>query len=440
MKQGFVAPLIRTLVICVILGSAVAVLAQTSEDINEFLTAGKACYQKRDLVGAQTEFENVLLLDPRNLDAMVCLVRVYADRKDLRKAQEMLARARQVNPDHSVVKELTKLLGSDRGYVKDKEGDLVTYEALTLLGSGTRQRPYGLVVPETRVKTAAKEPLDTDIDKPVTLEAATTSPELTAFTKDEGPLTEVFDLWVSHGLPAALEKYFELILDDRSIGAQDDRKLLEEGLTYFTPRLEANQDDPEARFYLGMIAYLNGMRDRTLELFEPLRANAGSHEKLVKKVLKELDEWKAEEERRLAEIKRQKEAEEAAKQAQLLAQQMAASNAGATSAAASGTAGAGVGSSEMLDNDGYDLYKRGQIEAAVEKFTAAIKENANEPKFHYHLGLALTDKGLGGQVDAFDRAIEAFNQVLRLAPGSKLAQDSETMIRDIVAAKNTLKK
>ncbi|HNV68122.1 MAG TPA: tetratricopeptide repeat protein [Candidatus Ozemobacteraceae bacterium] len=419
---------------------ACTAMAQMSEDINEFLTAGKACYQKRDLLGAQTEFENVLLLDPRNLDAMVCLVRVYADRKELRKAQDMLSRARQVNSDHAAVKELTTLLGSDRGHVKAKEADLVTYEALTLLGSGTRQRPYGLVVPETRVKVAAKDPLADEAEKPLSLDPATTSPELQSFTKDEGPLTEVFDLWVSHGLPVALEKYFELILADRSIGAYDDRKLLEEGLTYFNPRLESNKEDPEARFFLGMIAYLNGMRDRTLELFEPLRANPGSHEPLVRKVLKELDDWKAEEERRLAEIKRQKEAEEAAKQAQLLAQQMAASNASAAAAVGSGTAGTSTSGSEMLDNDGYDLYKRGQIEAAIEKFTAAIKENANEPKFHYHLGLALTDKGLNGQVEAFDRAIEAFNQVLRLTPGSKLAQDSETMIRDIVAAKNTLKK
>ena len=97
------------------------------------------------------------------------------------------------------------------------------------------------------------------------------------------------------------------------------------------------------------------------------------------------------------------------------------------------------GSPEAVDSEGYGLYKKGQLDSAIEKFQAAIKGNPNEPKFHFHLGLAMTDKGLAGSGDAFDRAIESFNKVIALSPGSKQAKDAEVMIRDIVAAKNSMR-
>jgi len=85
------------------------------------------------------------------------------------------------------------------------------------------------------------------------------------------------------------------------------------------------------------------------------------------------------------------------------------------------------------------MYKKGLLDQAVEKFQTAINLNDKEPKYFYHMGLALTDKGLAGHVDSFDRAMEVFNKVIALDPGGKLAKDSEVMIRDIVAAKKSLK-
>ncbi|HEY9070657.1 MAG TPA: tetratricopeptide repeat protein, partial [Candidatus Ozemobacteraceae bacterium] len=115
--------------------------------------------------------------------------------------------------------------------------------------------------------------------------------------------------------------------------------------------------------------------------------------------------------------------------------------AAASANAPSGTVASAASPADALHAEGYELYKRGQVDAAIEKFNTAISRNPDEPMYHYHLGLAMTDKGLGGQYDAFDRAIESFNKVLQLAPpGEKLSKDAEAMIRDITAAKSTLKR
>ncbi|HQG29760.1 MAG TPA: tetratricopeptide repeat protein, partial [Candidatus Ozemobacteraceae bacterium] len=178
------------------------------------------------------------------------------------------------------------------------------------------------------------------------------------------------------------------------------------------------------------------------KLLEPLRDNETPYGDRLQVVWNEIDKRRREEEARREALRREEEAREAARIA--AAEQAAAASAAIAAAAGSAPAGTVASASnpaDALHAEGEELYKKGQVDAAIERFNTAISRNPNEPNYHYHLGLALTDKGLGGQYDAFDRAIESFNRVLRLAPpGEKLAKDAEAMVRDITAAKNTLKR
>jgi len=413
------------LLICLLPG-----IAQDLDEINDFLKRGKECYDKKDFLGAIVEYENVLLLDSTNLDAKITLGQIYLDQKNTLKAKQILLQAQTQAPNNSKIKQLLKLIGSATSKPSKKEGDPVVYEALTLLGSDTRLRPYGLVIPEPRVITAIATPTMEKTDD-VQIEGDQPPVELKDFQTEEGPLSQVFEMVSTNGLPAGLDKYFELVLADKSLAAVDDKGLIKNGMAFFKPRLEVNAKDDEARYYVGMMLYINGALDQTASTLEPLRKSDNSYKEKLTKVFAEIDAKKAEEEAAKLAAKREQEAREAALLAQQ-AQAQAAANAAAANGVASGT--------EAIHAEGYELYKKGQLDVAIEKFQAAIKEKSSEPKYFYHLGLALTDKGLAGNIECFDRAIESFNQVIQLDPGGKMAKDSEVMIRDIVAAKNSLKK
>jgi len=430
------------------LGTPVA-LAQQGDEALEFLKRGEQLYSAHNHKEAMIEFENVLLIDPTNVEAQLWLVRIYADRKQPRKARELLDKVKKQAPDNVRVLELEKLLGKGPAKVTHKEGDLVMHETLTLLGKNPNLREFGLVVPDKKVRTdTATGPMLLD-DEP---EAKAEGPDdasltnLDKFGAEEGPLSEVFDIWTLEGLTPALTKYFELVCKDKSLGALNDKNLLNEGLALYGPKLAANAKDEDARFFVGMVAYLNGHMDKAKETLEPLRGTDKSFQKLLAYPFSHFDILKSQEEarKREEEAARQR-AEEAAREAERQ-KQAALAAASASAAAVSGAGGSGTadvagapGSPEAVDSEGYGLYKKGQLDSAIEKFQAAIKGNPNEPKFHFHLGLAMTDKGLAGSGDAFDRAIESFNKVIALSPGSKQAKDAEVMIRDIVAAKNSMR-
>ncbi|HOT27078.1 MAG TPA: tetratricopeptide repeat protein [Candidatus Ozemobacteraceae bacterium] len=424
--------------------------AQEEDDVREFLTKGQVCYQKRDLAGAALEFENVLLLDPANFEASIWLAQIYADQKNMFKARQMLQQAKRIMPTHARVIALEKLFGADKPRVSKKETDLVMHEALTLLGSGTNLRPYGLVVPERKVRAAgvqsstmaAFEDVEIAIEPSLGTAPANAPAGIDAFAKEEGPLAPVFEARTVEGLAKALDVYFEIVGKDKTLVEQDDKGLLTEGIAFYEPKLRANASDTEAVFYYGMIQFYNGAVEEAFKLLEPLRDNETPYGDRLQVVWNEIDKRRREEEARREALRREEEAREAARIA--AAEQAAAASAAIAAAAGSAPAGTVASASnpaDALHAEGYELYKKGQVDAAIERFNTAISRNPNEPNYHYHLGLALTDKGLGGQYDAFDRAIESFNRVLRLAPpGEKLAKDAEAMVRDITAAKNTLKR
>ncbi|MBP5469461.1 MAG: hypothetical protein J6Z11_09475, partial [Candidatus Riflebacteria bacterium] len=60
------------------------------------------------------------------------------------------------------------------------------------------------------------------------------------------------------------------------------------------------------------------------------------------------------------------------------------------------------------------------------------------PEYHYHLALAWMDKGLGGDIQAYDKAIDSYQKVISIAPKSKLAKDASAMINDIRQTKMSL--
>ncbi|HNW35094.1 MAG TPA: tetratricopeptide repeat protein [Candidatus Ozemobacteraceae bacterium] len=429
---------------------SIRIAAQEPDDVREFLQRGQACYQKRDLPGAALEFENVLLLEPSNFEASIWLAQIYADQKNMFKARQMLQQAKKIMPMHARVISLEKLFGTEKPRVTKKETDLVMHEALTLLGSGSRLRPFGLVVPEQKVHApgvqsstmAAFEDVEIVIEPTLATGSSAIPGGIDAFAREEGPLAAVFEARTVGGLTKALDAYFEIVGRDKTLMEQDDRGLLKEGFDFYAPKYRANASDSEAVYYFGLIQFYNGSVDEACKMLEPLRESDSPFKDRLQVVWAEIDKRRRDEEARREAIKRDEEAREAARQAAAAeASATAAAVAAAAGSAPTGSVASAASPADAMHAEGYDLYKKGQVDAAIEKFNTAISRNPNEPTYYYHLGLALTDKGLGGQYDAFDRAIEAFNRVLRLAPpGEKLAKDAEAMIRDITAAKSTLKR
>ncbi len=108
--------------------------AQTPEDIDEFMAAGKRAYEARRFREAATEFENVIMLDGRNVKAKIMLAKCCVELKLVGRARELLMRARLQAPDDDEVKLLTEML--KQPVAQDhprKEGDLALHEQLAML-------------------------------------------------------------------------------------------------------------------------------------------------------------------------------------------------------------------------------------------------------------------------------------------------------------------
>ena len=426
------------LIILIFLYSSVA-FAQTEEDIAQFLKQGRECYNKGDLMGAAIEFENVILIDKKNFEARLWLCQVYTDLKDTKKALNVLREAARQAPDHPKVIQLQKLLGAkaDKKVVEIRK-DPVVHEALTLLGSGTSLRKYGLVIPEKKVvpdRTEEKLIVFDDI-KVKEKKVKEKEIDLSSFSNEDSPLASVFEAWETSGITDGLDEYFKLILKDPSIAEHSDKGLLEKGADIYQARFAKYKDDTEARYYAGMLNYINGMFKDAADALDYFRAKPGKYRARLKKVFIELDKWKALEKERLAALKREEEERLALELAEKAQKEAAAEIASIDKRAKKGKSISDDASS--IHQEGFKLYKKGKLDEAILKFNEAIAKRGDDAEFHYHLGLAWTDKGLAGDNAAFDKAVISYQRVISLAPDGQMAKDAKSMIRDIESAKRSL--
>ncbi len=442
------------LLIFLILGSGLFVArAQSDDDINLFLQAGQECYNKGELANAALEFENILLIDPQNFAARVWLAQVYVDMKDIDKARRVLAEASLQAPDHPRVIQLQKILGGiKKPSTRVKSVDPVVNEALTLIGSGTRVRQFGLVIPESKVvkdtseksllifeglELAAEKPKEKDIELQ------------NYFEPETGPLADVFVALDSQGLNAALDLYFTKILADPGLAAQNDRGLLVKGNETFSQKFADSPDSVEARYFYGTLQFINGLYADAEKILEPLKASAGEYEERLKPVFASLKRWRDQENQRVLALKQAEEErlaleafekEEAAKKKDDIWAKLRKKRAAGSNASGSADAGGseGVAEAAAMHAEGYELYKKGKLDEAIAKYDEALSRQADNPEYNYHLGLAWTDKGLAGDAPSFDRAVTAFQKVISLVPDGKLGKDAQAMIKDIDSAKKTL--
>ncbi|OGK10637.1 MAG: hypothetical protein A2W80_01740 [Candidatus Riflebacteria bacterium GWC2_50_8] len=425
------------------------VRAQTQEDIGGFLQQGQDCYQRGDLTGAALEFENVLMIDRQNFAARVWLTQVYIDLKALEKARKILREAALQAPDHPRVIELQKMLGGIKTPVSMLNVDPVKTEALSLIGSGTRLRRYGLVIPETKVASDSSERDLLVFDDIEITDFKPREPDLeleTYFGQESGPLAEVFKILDRDGLNPALDLYFTKIFDDPALGAVDDKGLLARADQVFSPRFKADPDNLETRYYFAALQYMNGMYPYSEELFAKIRKEPGEYAARMAPFIARLDKWREQEDTRMAMLKQDeeerlaREAMEKEEEERFKREELARSHRRRRpDEVASGTQPATPeGAAQGLHGEGYDLYKRGKLDEALEKYAAALAQHGENPELNYHMGLAWTDKGLAGDSGAFERAVASFQRVISLVPDSKLAKDAQAMIRDIDSAKKTL--
>ncbi|HAE40616.1 MAG TPA: hypothetical protein DCG57_18580 [Candidatus Riflebacteria bacterium] len=425
------------------------VKAQTHEDISGFLQQGQDCYKRGDLTGAALEFENVLMLDRQNFAARVWLTQVYIDLKALEKARKILREASLQAPDHPRVIELQKMLGGIKTPVSMLNIDPVKTETLSLIGSGTRLRRYGLVIPEAKVASDSSErDLLVFDDIEITSEKPR-EPDLeleTYFGKESGPLAEVFTTLDRSGLNPALDLYFTKMFADPALGAIDDKGLLTRADQVYSARFKADPDNLETRYYFAALQYMNGMYPYAEELFATIRKAPGEYASRMAPFISGIDKWREQENTRVAMLKQAeeerlaREAMEKEEEERYKREELARSNRRRrTDNVASGSQPATPeGAAQGLHGEGYDLYKRGKLDEALEKYAAALEQHGENPELNYHMGLAWTDKGLAGDSAAFERAISSFQRVISLVPDSKLAKDAQAMIRDIDSAKKTL--
>lgn len=437
------------------------VFAQTDEDVADFIKAGKMNYVKGRLDAAALEFENVLIIDKKNFLARVWLAQIYIDKKDLIHARKILTEASLQAPDHPRVIELQKLLGMSSETVKPKLVDPVIAETIQGIASATKQRTYGLVIPEDKVivENQEKKLLNFDsedfdekkkifdtIAKNKAAKEAEFS-DLVVPVVEEGPLAEIFRTRSSKGLNAALDKYFELILKDPTIAKLDDKGLIDEGNRVFADSFSDNEDNLETRYYYGVLQCVNGLYEDAEEILKPLRNNAGVYAQRLAPFFERIDKWRLEENERIAALKREeeerlareaKEKEEAEESKDDIWAKV--KNKGADNASNSADLASTGNKTEAvtLDSQGYALYKKGKLDEAIAKYEEALAKDAENPEISYHLGLAYTDKGLAGDNLAFDHAITAYQKVISIATDDKLAKDATSMINDIQQAKHSL--
>lgn len=426
---------------------SVALSAQTPGDIAEFLNAGQKCYTRGDLEAAAIEFENVLLIDKNNFSAQVWLAQVYADLKNIKEARRLLRLAAAQAPDHPRVEKLQKLLGTLKGKKPQTSKDPVIEETFNLLGKSTSLRKYGLVIPEEKVKSDSEEKRLLVFDD---LVIKREQPEekkidLSIFEEDsESPLQPALSSWKNKGLAMGLEKYFTLLVNNPALAAEDDRGLLSEARDVYVTRLKEQPDNLEARYFVGMINFVDGLYGQADLLLTSIGKEAEKHKQVLDKAFVKINEWKEQEKERLLALKREEE--------ERLAQELAAKEKEKEkedvweSLKKNKNKGSSAKDSDkpenpkakILHDEGYELYKKGKLEEAIAKFETAIQIDNKKPEYHYHLGLAWTDKGLAGHANAFDRAVTEFQRVISLDPGDKMVQDANAMIRDIESAQQTL--
>lgn len=456
----------KTLVLWVVLSLfpfSLETAAQT-EDIQDFLKAGQASYAKGRLDEAALEFENVLMIDKSNFLAKVFLAQIYIDRRDATNAKRLLSEACLQAPGHPKVQELQKLLGMNLECKKPDLVDPVIAETLGCIASTTRKRPFGIVIPEDKVveenlekklltfndevfdeKTAVIRNIERSREN---LQTNQQKVDSYIVEKSDSLLEPVFEVYSSQGLNKALDKYFEMIMKDPSLASKDDRGLINEGNRVYSLRYSENLNDNEARYYYGALQYINGLYEDAEQILHPFRSNAGRYATRLAPFFAGLNKWREQEERRLAFLKYEeeqrlakeaKEKEEAEKQKEDVWAKVKNRGAGGNDRKTSDLASAGTkAEAARIHDEAYKLYKRGKLDAAIERFNEAISKDGENPEYSYHLGLAWTDKGLAGDVAAFDQAITAYQKVISLSPEGKLAKDAESMINDIQQAKRSL--
>lgn len=442
--------------------------AYTDDDIEGFLKAGKACYKRGMLDEASLEFENVLIIDKTNLQAKIWLAQVYIDKKDLNHAKKLLSEASLEAPNHPKVKELQKLLGISFKDVKPDLVDPVIAETIGGIASATKSRRYGLVIPENKVVeenlekkllTFNNETFDEKNEVIQTIEKAKeeikrTRLDINSYVTDkDSPLAPVFTLYNTYGIAKALDKYFEMVMADPSLASKDDKGLVDEGEHIYSVRFTENENDLDARFYLGCIKYINGEYSNANELLSAFKNNPGVYGARLKPFFIGLNKWHEQERQRIAaakyeeeqrqiqEAKEKQEAEENKNDVWAkIKSQGAANNNENKSKSKNGDLAitSEKGEANKLHTEAYALYKKGKLDDAIAKFDEAIAKDPNNPEFNYHLGLAWTDKGLAGDTAAFDNAVTAYQKVISSAPDSKLAKDATSMINDIQQAKHSL--
>ena len=439
--------------------SSVVLDAQTDDDIEGFLKAGKARYRRGMLNEAALEFENVLIIDRSNFQARIWLAQIYIDKKDYTNARKLLIEASLQAPDHPRVKELQKLLGDSGKTVKPTLVDPIIAETLAGIASATKQREYGLVIPENKV---IEENLEKRLlvksdqafnEKNEILDNIEKSKEEAKarlnkhFVVENSQLSPVFEIYRTQGLNAALDKYYELLMKDPTIASKDDKGLIDDGNKVYSIRFANNPNDPETRYYYGTLQYINGLYEEAEAVLKPFRDNPGKYTVRLAPFFDGLNKWQEQEKIRLAELKYEEE-QRLAKEAQEKEKAEAekddvwakiknkskenGSNKNGDLAKEDKTQAA------TSHNEGYKLYKKGKLDEAIAKYEEALAKDGNNAEYNYHLGLAWMDKGFAGDTEAYDKAVSYYQKTINVAPNSKLAEEAKSMIDGIQQTKQSL--
>lgn len=437
---------------------------QTLTDFDFFLKEGIKCYNEGKIDDALVEFENVLLLDKNNFEAKIWIAQIYIDKKDTENAEKLLNEASLSAPDHPKVKQLKKLLG--HGYdSKPIMHDPVVYEVITEMASGTKLRPFGLVIPENKVEVQNPDIILSALDREIERDDEQEADILDTneyFLSAKGPLTDVFNALKNQGLTAALDIYFDKLNKDPAIAAEDDQGLIERGVDTFSSLFKHSPQNPENRYYFGALNFINGYYEEAERILIPLKRNPGIYAKRLAPIMAKLEKWRKDENERIRVAKKaeqeKQELERLAKQQQegkrrdvySELQKRRASEAfgkdtdkptkqpDLRTAQAAEQEAKEKALAEALHTQGYDLYKKGKLDEAIAKYNESLKKNEKSTDCMYHLGLAWTDKGLAGDVSAFDKAISYFESTIKTDPYGKNAAEARSMINDIKLAKTSM--
>lgn len=442
-----------------LLSSSALLYAQTEDDIEGFLKAGKACYRRGLINEAALEFENVLIIDRSNFQARIWLAQIYIDKKDYTNARKLLIEASLQSPDHPRVKELQKLLGDAGKSVKPNLVDPVIAETIAGIASATKHREYGLVIPENKV---VEENLEKKLlvksdqafnEKSEILDSIEKSKEEAKarfnkhFTVENSQLAPVFAIYRTQGLNAALDKYYELLMEDPTIASKDDRGLIDDGNKVYSIRYADNPNDPETRFYYGTLQYINGLYEEAEAALKPFRKNPGQYAVKLAPFFEGLDKWQEQEKLRLAQLKYEEEQRLAMEAKEKEKAETDKNDVWAKIKNKSKENGSNKNGDLAKEdktqaanshNEGYKLYKKGKLDEAIAKYEEALAKDSNNAEYNYHLGLAWMDKGFAGDTTAYDKAVDYYQKTINVAPNSKLAEEAKSMIDGIQQTKQSL--